>query len=297
MSISEFQLRDLSSQQTAPTQVMSTRQAQEVQVAMFVAKQFPRDENVAYTRIMQACHRVALAEGAIYEYPRGSQKVSGPSIRLAEVLARSWGNLDFGIVELEQKNGESSVMAYAWDLETNTRQTKVFTVKHEMKAKGTIKRLDDPRDIYEIVANQGARRVRACILGIIPGDVVDAAVEECKKTMTSGHTEPIGDRIRKMVTRFTEDHQVTQEMLEQFIGCKSAAFSEQDLVRLRGVYKSLRDGMGKREEFFDIRAGKQADVMADTEKAFKAKKGDLADGDSGTGTPKTDGEQSELPLG
>ncbi|BBP90994.1 hypothetical protein BsIDN1_46120 [Bacillus safensis] len=43
-------------------------------------------------------------------------------------------------------------MAYAWDLETNTRQTKIFTVKHERKAKGAITKLNDPRDIYELVA-------------------------------------------------------------------------------------------------------------------------------------------------
>ncbi|PWW19485.1 hypothetical protein DFO73_12055 [Cytobacillus oceanisediminis] len=64
-------------------------------------------------------------------------------------------------------------MAYAWDLETNVRQEKVFTVKHSRKAKGSITKLDDPRDIYELVANNGARRLRSYILGIIPGDIVE----------------------------------------------------------------------------------------------------------------------------
>lgn len=42
--------------------------------------------------------------------------------------------------------------------------------------------LTDSRDIYEATANFGARRMRACILGVIPGDVVDMAVNECKET-------------------------------------------------------------------------------------------------------------------
>ncbi|GMA59703.1 hypothetical protein GCM10025859_59930 [Alicyclobacillus fastidiosus] len=136
------------------TEMMVSRQAQEVQAAMVIAKRFPRDQYQAFNRIMEACERRKLAEESTYEYSRGSSKVSGPSIRLAEVLAQCWGNVDYGIMELDQKNGESQVMAYAWDLETNTRQTKIFTVKHERHTKKGVTKLTDPRDIYETVANQ-----------------------------------------------------------------------------------------------------------------------------------------------
>jgi hypothetical protein len=234
------------------TEAAISRQAQEVQAAMVVAKRFPRDETEAYARIIQSCKRKSLAEQAEYEFPRGGQKITGPSIRLAETLARNWGNLDFGVVELEQRNGESTMMAYAWDLETNTRQTKVFAVRHERKAKGKINQLDDPRDVYELVANNGARRVRACILGIIPGDIVDAAIEQCRETLRTGNTEPLADRIRKMIVQFEEKFQVSKEMIEKYIGCDSTAFSENDIIRLRKVFLSLKDGMAKREDVFNI---------------------------------------------
>jgi hypothetical protein len=227
-----------------------SRQAQEVQAAMVIAKKFPRDENEAYARIMKACQRKCLAEGAIYEYPRGTSKVSGPSIRLAEVLAQSWGNIDFGIVELEQRNGESTIMAYAWDLETNTRQTKIFQVKHERMANGSIKKLVDPRDIYEMTANQGARRVRACILGIIPGDIVDAATEACEKTMANGETEPLSDRIRKMASVFKNDFGVSQEMIEARFGHNIDSISESEMVTMKKIYRALKDNMGSVEDHF-----------------------------------------------
>lgn len=153
------------------TEMMVNRQAQEVQAAMVIAKRFPRNEVDSFNRILRSCQRKSLAETATYEYPRGGAKVTGPSIRLAEAMAQNWGNIDFGITELEQSNGESQVMAYAWDLETNTRQTKIFTVPHIRGTKKGNIPLTDPRDIYEMVANQGARRLRACILGIIPGDL------------------------------------------------------------------------------------------------------------------------------
>ncbi|UED72168.1 hypothetical protein HP435_28820 (plasmid) [Brevibacillus sp. HD3.3A] len=248
-------------------QTMTGRQAQEVQMMMLAAKQFPRDLNVAYANIMKACSRKILAETAMYEYPRGGQKVTGPSIRMAEVLAQNWGNIDYGVVELEQKNGESSMMAYAWDLETNTRQTKIFTVKHERKAKGSVNRLDDPRDIYEMTANQGARRVRACILGVIPGDIVEAAIKQCEITLKSGHKEPLSDRVRNALVLFEREFSVSKDMIEQYFRCKVDAFSEQDFLKMGRVYNSLKDGMAKREDYFDIKA--THDVGARAEEQFK----------------------------
>lgn len=236
--------------------VMS-RQAQEVQAAMLIAKKFPRDENEAFTRIITACRRKSLAEKALYAYPRGGTTVSGPSIHLARAMARAWGNIDYGIIELEQHLGESTVMSYAWDLETNSRAVKVFTVRHErtkndrQTGQKTTTILDDPRDIYEMVANQGARRLRACILDVIPGDVCDAAEEEVDKTLSGGNKAPLVDRVREMVLAF-EPYGVTAKMIEARLGHKLEAVIEMEFVQLRKIYNSLRDGAAKREDFFDV---------------------------------------------
>jgi hypothetical protein len=245
----ENNLMEYQNQSSVNAQAMTGRQMEEVKAMVFMAKSYPRDETQALNRILKACERKSLAESAMYEYPRGGQKITGPSIRLAETIAQSWGNIDFGINELEQKNGESNVMAYAWDVETNTRQTKTFAVKHERKAHGNINRLEDPRDIYELVANNGARRVRACILGIIPGDVVEAAVEKCHETLKA-NLGPLKDKIQNMIKAF-EAYRVTVEMLEKFIGCKIDAFSANDVLRLSGVYNSLKDGMAKPGQYFE----------------------------------------------
>jgi len=245
----ELQAGAAPSSRQAMIEVAASRAAQEVQAAMVVAKRFPRDETTAYNRVMQACRRKGLAEQALYAYPRGNTTVTGPSIRLAEVLAQSWGNLDFGIIELEQRRGESTVMAYAWDLETNTRQTKIFTVKHERHTRQGTTLLTDPRDIYEMTANQGARRLRACVLGIVPGDVVEAAVVECEKTMAGGNSEPIIDRARKMVAAFA-DFGVSQAMIEKRLGHVITTIIEAEMVCLRKIYLALKDNMADRNDYF-----------------------------------------------
>ncbi len=253
----------------AMVEVASARAAQEVQAAMVVAKKFPRDETKSFNRIMQACKRKALAEQAIYAYPRGGETVEGPSIRLAEAMAQSWGNIDFGIIELEQRGGESSIMAYAWDLETNTRQTKIFTVKHlRYTRKNGNTSLNDPRDIYEMTANQGARRLRACILGVIPGDVVDAAVSECEKTMAGNNGEPLVDRVRKMLAAF-EEYGVNQPMIETRLGHRLDATTEAELARLRKIFRSLKDNMANVEDFFPSPGQQQSQKAADLNQSLK----------------------------
>ena len=221
----------------------TTRQAQEVQAAMIVAKKFPRDERESCDRILNACNRRSLAESAIYSYSRGGSEISGPSIRLAECIAQNWGNIDFGYIELEQKSGESQVMAYAWDLETNTRQSKVFSVPHLRYTRNGAYPLSDPRDIYEMIANQAARRVRSCILAVIPGDVIEAAVKQCDLTLKSAASGvPIEDRIKDMAQKFAE-YEVTGEQLGAYIGKRIEAFNENDVIKLGKVYRSLKDGI------------------------------------------------------
>ena len=132
----------------AVAEVAAQREIAEVQAQIFMARQFPRDEVSAVDKIMKACTRESLAETATYTYARGGTDISGPSIRLAETIAQCWGNISFGVRELEQRNGESKVEAYAWDLETNARVNKVFQVSHIRHTRKGQERLTDPRDIY-----------------------------------------------------------------------------------------------------------------------------------------------------
>lgn len=234
------------------------RAVAEVQAAYVIAKKFPRNQSESYANIIEACKRPFLAEHAMYAYPRGGSLVKGPSIRLAEVLAQAWGNIDCGVREISQSNGVSVAEAYAIDLQTNTRVTKVFHVPHKRDTKKGTVRLNDSRDVYELVANQGARRLRACILGIIPGDVVEAAVERCATTLASSDV-PISEQIKKMIVAFDELG-VKVEHLEKRLGHNLDVTIAQEIVTLKSIYKSIKDGMATREQFFDIVSTKVLDA-------------------------------------
>lgn len=233
-----------------------TRAIAQVQAAYVMAKRFPRDEQRSLERILNSCRRFSLAEQALYAYPRGDTLVEGPSIRLAEAIAQAWGNMDFGIHEVAQRNGESEVEAFATDLETNVRRSAKFFAPHIRQTKKGQHKLTDPRDIYEMVANNGARRLRACILAIIPGDVIEQAEAEVKKTLQA-NSGPLKDRIDRMIKAFAALN-VTQAMLEQHLGHAIANTTEPEIRRVTSAYNAIKDGFLSARDIFAMPAGPTA---------------------------------------
>lgn len=246
-----------------------SRATAEVQAKYVIANKFPRNPFAAYTAIIETCKRPFLAEQAMYAYPRGGKIITGPSIRLAEAMAQCWGHIECGVREISQSGGVSVAEAYAIDLCTNTHVSKIFHVPHIRDTKNGQKRLTDSRDIYELVANQGARRMRACILAVLPGDVVEAAVERCKKTLESSEV-PLNEQIRRMVLAF-DDYGIKVDHLEKRLGHNIDSTIPTEIVTLKSIYKSIKDGVADRSDFFDIGIEKKTNSEKELDNFLAAK--------------------------
>lgn len=256
--------------QSVRADIEGARAIQEVQAAFVIAKKFPRDETGAELKILKACERYSLAEQAVYAYPRGGEKVTGASIRLAEAIAQYWGNMKYGFRVLETREGSSEVEAFCFDLENNTHISRSFTIEHKMKLKsGQMKFLNDPRDIYELVANYSQRRVRACILEVIPGDIVEKAVNACQKTMVKGQANvPHSEAVKLMLQAF-DKLGVNKEMVEKRLSHGTDTIVPEELADLKQIFNSLKDQQTKREDWFEFKrqeAG-QADALKERLKA------------------------------
>ena len=231
------------------------RATQEIQAALVIAQRFPRDEVKSKSRILEACKRKELAEQAEYEYSRGGTRITGPTIDLLRAIANRWGNIRFGWAEVERRDGQSSVRCFAWDMQSNGQAERTFTVNHWRDTQAGGYELKDERDIYELLANQAARRVRACLEEVIDADIVTSAVDQCRITLRTGERVPLKDRAVQMVTAFAE-FGVVQAMIETRLGNKLEAVSENQLASLRRIYKALKDGVGKREDYFKAETAK-----------------------------------------
>ena len=244
------------------TAIEQARAVAEVQAAIVVAQQCPRDVQQAVRSMRESAGQKGLAERAFFRFPRAGGAVSGPSIHLARELARCWGNIQYGIAELRRDDeaGMSEMQAYAWDVQTNTRSAQIFMVPHKRDKKGGPEKLTELRDIYENNANNGARRVREAIFAILPTWFVEEAKDLCTQTLTDGGGKPLPQRVADAVRTF-ERVGITLDQLETKIGRPSAKWNEHDVVQLGVTFKSLERGeILKDEEFPQVRVT-AADIL------------------------------------
>lgn len=230
------------------TAIEQARAVAEVQAAVVVAQQVPRDMARAEAEMRDVCGRLSMANRAFYSVPN---RGTGPTVHLMRELARIWGNVQYGVTELRRDDaaGVSEVQAFAWDVQTNARSTRTFIAPHaRMKGKER-QALTDLGDIYLSNQNVGARAVRECISTILPVHFTETAQDICRATLEKGEGEPIADRIAKMVAAFA-GHSITVDQLEARTGKKRGSWGPGEVASLAVDYTSItRDGLDKGEIF------------------------------------------------
>jgi len=238
-----------------------------VLASIWIAKQFPRDLAEVTARMNQACSRLTLAQSATYALPRGGTTVEGPSIRLAEALIGAWGNAEAGWKEVgrhwDPKGADgkgcmvSECVAFCFDKETNVRREISFTVNHTRDkneyegGKKVMKRvaLESERDVYELCANMASRRLRACILQVLPGWLTEEALEVVGRTLESGDKRSLPDMIRSMEAKFRE-YGVTRAQLEKNLGHVLEETTKPEIIRLGKVFNSIAEGLVRVKDVF-----------------------------------------------
>jgi hypothetical protein len=233
------------------TLVEQTRAAAEVAAAVRVAQDCPRNIQVAVAEMRESCKQQGLADRAFYEYRRGGARVTGPTVHLARELARCWGNIQYGLVELRRDDayGQSEMQAFAWDVQTNSRNSSTFVVPHKRDTKDGPVFLTDARDIYEVNSNNGARRVRECILAILPPWFVEEAKDLCYATLKNGGGIPLAKRIANAIEKFA-DIGITLDQLEVRTGRSSNVWTAHDAAQLGITYNGLQRGEIRKEDEF-----------------------------------------------
>lgn len=248
-------------------EIEKTRALQEVQGAIIMARQFPRDEIIVQKKLKQVSKNMKFAEKAIYAYPRGGSMITGLSIRAAETLSRYWGNISCGTKTLSQNQNDhtSEIMSYCWDLETNVRSERIFKSSHIRETKNGNKILTSSRDIYEKEANDSSRRLRACILAVIPNYIVEEFMDDCESTLVGTSGKTLKQRTEELLSKF-EEIGISKEIIEKKMAVTVDKFVAKNIVMLGYIYNSIKDGFAPASQFFDIPTAAQKQVQSSLEK-------------------------------
>lgn len=260
---------------TGAVAIEQERAIAEVQGQLILAKRFPRDLNAAYAELMESCSLMAMAEQAFWKRPQGGKEISGPSIRLAEEIARVFGNYEYGHRELSRGDGKSEVEVFGWDKQTNNRSIRQITVMHTMDTRDGPRKLRDQSEIDNRIANIASKQARGRILAMMPKWLVQSAIDKCKETLAGTSAEPISVRVRKMTQAFSK-YGVTTKMLEDYMEHKLDDTNIDELVDLTGIFNALKDG-GRVSDYFTNKeaetasSASTASKLADTAKAGNTK--------------------------
>lgn len=241
----------------APTPVLSPqltlsveqqRAIAETQAAVFLAKSFPRQIDQVKAQLAITCAQPVVYRNSSYSYKRGAEEITGPNVNLLRTIVQAYGNMHFGLRELSRQPGVSTMQAYAWDLETNAREDRVFDVPHWRESNGSRRPLTSDRDIYENNANMGARRLRACLETVIRDDVIEHAVKLCDKALVGSNVA--GEEQRAQLLAEYEALGVTKERIEARLNKKWEAATPGQLVKLMRGLTAIKDGVTTADEAF-----------------------------------------------
>lgn len=230
----------------------------EIDTMISTAKAYPRDpkRSVEYA-IMLATMDEETAQSCFYALPRkdkngGKIEIKGPSIRLAEIMASSWGNIHAAtrIVEVAEKY--ITTEGVCWDLESNTKVTmpnKVSIWFGEKNGKGGYRA---NTDMQTMLSNAScSKALRNAIFRVIPKALVDKVYQKAMESLV-GDAKSVNSKVTKVVDKLVKMGLDKQLILDYYGHENLSQFTADDLTSLIGIGTALKEGMVKLEEIFAV---------------------------------------------
>ena len=223
----------------------------EIDMQIATAKKYPRD----IKRFMSESRTLAslnedIAGDCYYRLERKDKNgkvniIEGPSSRLAEIVASTWGNCRAGARVIEESEDFITAQGAFIDLERNVAIT--YEVRRSIKGKyGRYS-----TDMIGVTANAACSiALRNAVFKGVPKAFWSDAYDEAVKTYR-GDQKSLGERRQAMFGYFKKLG-VNEEKVLAKIGRPSvAAVDLDDLVRLKGYATAIKEGDMSLDETFN----------------------------------------------
>lgn len=186
------------------------------------------------------------------------EPAKGPSIRFVESALRAFGNVDVGTRVVLDDETRRVVAVSVTDLESNVSYSLEVSIektveRRELK-KGQIpisSRTTSTGDtVFVVKADDGtllrkqraeeSKAVRTLGLRLLPGDIVDEAIDLCHETLTKGDEDDPRAASKKLAGAFYALG-ITPEELEEYLGHPIEQTRPGEIDELRDVFRAVRD--------------------------------------------------------
>ena len=255
---------------TDPAAIAAAESAkQRIQAAYIMAYQNPRDTDQARVKILQACKRPMFAERVEYAKPIGKDKITGPSVRFAELALREWGNVlsDIQVVYEDENIRRSKIIIT--DLETNTTFTKEISVVKTVERKyGKDREVISQRrnsygDLVYIVKatddelhNKEAALISKALrnegLRLVPSDIIDEAIYTARETLANRDSQDPEQAKKRVIDGFVQLG-IYPDDLKQYLGHSLEKLVPAELQDLRGMFQAISAGDAKWADYIQAK--------------------------------------------
>jgi hypothetical protein len=213
----------------------------EVGMQLDAAHRWPRSikafmEDAAYLVTMSK----ETAQSCIYTLPvrkGGDKPITGPSVRLAEMCATSWGNLHIGARIIDEAPRTVTAQALAWDLEKNMRLA--IEVKRGIVTSDGFRFGDDMIRVTSMAAISIA--LRNAIFRIIPRALVNELYAQAESKATGQDDGTFEAERDEILAVFVNKWAVPLDrVLARLSITKVADITQELLAALIGIGQSLK---------------------------------------------------------
>ena len=210
------------------------------------AHQFPRDiQRFKQNAMSMATADVQSASDMFYALPRGGKSIEGPSVRLAEVVASTYGNLRVQSMITAMDDKFVTARGMCHDLENN------LAVMVDVRRRITDRNGRRYNDDMIVTTSNAACAVafREAVFKVVPRHFVNSFYEEARHVA-------IGD-VRSLANKRAAMIQYFQKMgvsAEQLCAVVSVADEDEigltELATLKGIATALKDGEASVDDMF-----------------------------------------------
>lgn len=256
----------------------------EIDVQISTAKAYPRSITTFKAKAMSmATISPEVAEACSYALPRGDKTLEGPSVRLAEIVCASYGNVRAAARVISNDGKTIVAQGVCHDLETNysaSVEVRRSILQHEWKTNPTTRKREKTgrmvtmsEDMQVVVGNAAcAIAYRNAVFKVVPSALVTEVYEKARE-VARGNAETLPARRDKAVKWFT-DRKVTEQQICDVLQVKKIADIDLDLLQTLSAYKAaIANGESTIKEIFEP-AAMDPKVLEEIEKKLIEAKDD-----------------------